>query len=346
MSGKLFRKYYSRLAREGVMKSLLCGAIVGFGVLFVSAAASWLVNTKLYWVAILLSVAIAAFASLIFYHKKFKPTTRQIASRVDELGLEERILTMTELEGDESYIAMRQREDALAALQTVNEKLLTIIVSVPLVVATCISGVFGVGMTTITVMSDKGIIKSGGDLIDEATAIPPKEFELSYEADERGGMIEGEQFQIVVEGQSGTAVMAVAEEGWAFLEWSDGYTDPYRIDENVTDNITVIAYFSELQDMGDGGGDGGDKPGDIPQDPGQGGSSKPGQGPGAGGEYTPSNQVIDGQTYYGHEYGLAFEETLEKMAQNTEMPDELRQLITNYFETIKVESNEETEDSE
>ena len=345
MSSELFKKYYSRIAAEGLIKSFLCGLIVGFAVLFLSAAVCWLVNAKLFWIAILAFLLVMVCMTAIFYKKKFKPTTKQIASRVDELGLEERILTMNELEGDESYIAMRQREDALAALQTVNEKLLTIIVSTSLIVATCICGVFGIGMTTVTALSAEGIIKSGSELIEEATTPPPKEFELSYEADADGGMIEGEQFQVVIEGQNGTPVMAVAEEGWAFLEWSDGNTDPYRIDENVLDNITVIAYFVELKDGGDGGSSGGDKPSDMPMDGSQNGDG-PGKGSGAGGEYTPSNQVIDGETYYGHEYELAFEEMLENLAQNTEMPDELRQLITNYFETIKVSPGEDTENSD
>lgn len=343
MKGELFKKYYSRVAREGLIKSILCGSIVGFVGLFISSAVCWLVNEKLFWVAILFFIAVTVCATAIFYKKKFKPTTKQIASRVDQLGLEERILTMSELQKDESYIAMRQREDALSALQKVNEKWIVINVSASLIVATCISFVFGIGMMTITALSAGGVVKSGSELIEEATKTPPKEFELSYEADDVGGMIEGEQFQIVIEGQNGTFVMAVPEDGWAFLQWSDGNTDPYRIDENVTENITVIAYFIQLQDAGDGAG-GGDEPGDLPQDS-QSGDS-PGKGPGSGGEYTPSNQVIDGQTYYGHEYALAFEETLEKLAQNTEMPDELRQLITNYFETIKVESDENTENSD
>lgn len=345
MSAKLFKKYYSRLAREGILKSLLWGLIVGFAILFVSAAVSWLVNTKLFWFALLLFAVSTAGATYGFYQKIFKPTTKQIARRVDELGLEERVLTMTELEGDESYIAMRQREDAMEALKTVNEKLLTIIVSVPLIVATCVSGVFGLGMTTVTALSSAGVIPSGQEWIDNVTAEPPKTYELSYEADIEGGYVEGELFQVVEEGQSGTPVMAVAEEGWAFYEWSDGNTDPYRIDEEVTENITVVAVFIELMDAGDTGGVGGDEPGDLPADMGQGGDS-PGKGPGAGGEYKPTNQVIDGQTYYGKIYGVELEDVLAILSQDTKMPEELKLLIANYFETIKVNAENEENASE
>ena len=166
-----------------------------------------------------------------------------------------------------------------------------------------------------------------------------------YEADIEGGYVEGELFQVVEEGQSGTPVMAVAEEGWAFYEWSDGNTDPYRIDEEVTENITVVAVFIELMDAGDTGGVGGDEPGDLPADLGQGGDS-PGKGPGAGGEYKPTNQVIDGQTYYGKIYGVELEDVLAILSQDTEMPEELKLLIANDFETIKVNAENEENASE
>ena len=254
MSAKLFQKYYSRIAREGIIKSLLCGLIIGFAILFVSATTFWFTNTHLFWVAILFFLFSTAGAAYLFYQKKFRPTTKQIARRVDELGLEERILTMAQLEGDESYIAMRQREDALAALKTVNEKLIAIIVSVPLIVYTCLSAVFGLGMTTVTALSSAGVIKSGKDLLAELTATPPATYELIYEEDAEGGYVEGELFQVVEEGKDGSPVMAVAEEGWAFLEWSDGKTNPYRVDEAIKENITVTAKFIKLVDSGDNGG--------------------------------------------------------------------------------------------
>ena len=230
---------------------------------------------------------------------------------------------------------MRQREDALAALKTVNEKLLVIIVSIPLIVCTACSAIFGLGMTTVAALSSAGVIKSGKDLLAEALAEPPQTFELIYEAEAKGGYVEGELFQVLEEGQTGSPVRAVPEEGWAFLEWSDGKTDPYRIDEGVTENLTVTAKFIELTDSGDNGGNAHDDATDLPQDAGeQDGAS--GSGPEAGGEYKATNQIIDGQTYYGYEYGVALEEVLGLLAQDNKMPEELKTLITNYFETIKV----------
>ena len=132
MAGELFKKYYSRLAKEGFLKALVCGLIIGFSLLLISAAVFWLADIERFWLCIVLWAVATATATPIFYFKAFRPTIKAIAKRVDELGLEERILTMTELEKDDSYIAMRQREDAKAALKTIDAKRLKFAISIPL----------------------------------------------------------------------------------------------------------------------------------------------------------------------------------------------------------------------
>ena len=347
MAGELFKKYYSRLAREGIIKAVLCGMIFGFSTLFVTSALLWLTNEHIFWVAILCGVATGAATAPLFYYTKFKPTTKEIARRVDELGLEERVLTMTELENDQSYIAMRQREDTIAALQTVNAGLLSIAVSIPLIISVCATGLFGMGMTVVTTLSAADIITSGRELIEEANKPIPEYVEIEYEVSGEGGKIlnfETEEeipFQAVEKGKDAIPVIAVAEEGYIFLGWSDDTEDPYREDKNVQESITLVAEFGELQDAGDmpGGEDG--FPGDLPGDlAGQEGNGPPGQGPGAGGEFKATNQIIDGETFYGHEYAAAFEDVLNVLAQNAEMSDQLKQLISNYFETIKTSPGE------
>ena len=189
MAGELFKKYYSRLAREGIIKSALVGMIVGFSTLFLTSIVLWLTNEDLFWLAFISGVAVGAVIAPVLYYKKFKPTTKEIARRVDELGLEERVLTMTELENDQSYIALRQREDTVAALQTVNAGLLSIVVSIPLIVATCVTGVFGVGMSVVTALSSAGVIESGREMIEEAMKPLPEYFDIEYEVSGEGGRI-------------------------------------------------------------------------------------------------------------------------------------------------------------
>lgn len=75
-------------------------------------------------------------------------------------------------------------------------------------------------------------------------------YNLTYEAG-TGGSIEGESTQLVEEGQDGSSVEAVPDEGYHFVEWGDESTDNPRTDENVTKDITVTAIFEE--DSGNGG---------------------------------------------------------------------------------------------
>ncbi|MCH5164703.1 MAG: hypothetical protein J1F36_06790, partial [Clostridiales bacterium] len=121
-SKKLFDKYYSRLAREAMLKAFIIGFIAGFAVNIVIAFVTlFFTDFKLWFVVALgAGIIVTAITALLLYFKAFKPTTKKIASRIDSLGLEERLITMTELENDESYIAMRQREDAKAKLNEVN----------------------------------------------------------------------------------------------------------------------------------------------------------------------------------------------------------------------------------
>lgn len=343
MSGKIFKNYHSRLAKEGFIKALLWGLIVGFFAMLVSAAIFWLTDFKQFWVAILICLAVSGATTPLFYYKKFLPTTKDIARRVDELGLEERILTMTALEGDESYIAMKQREDAMKALTTVNAQMIKIAVSIPLIIAVSVSAVFGIGMTTVSALSANEVIKSGKDFIDEIVEVPPKQYEVIYEAD-KGGTIEGETFQLVFENEDASGVMAVPDDEWVFVEWSDGYTDPYREDFEITSDMTLTAIFAMLEsgeDMGEGmEGKEGDEPGDKPSDkegqkaPGE-SEEKPGEGEQAGGRYEQNNQVIDGGTYYGDEYAGAYDDAMQEVTQDGEIPDDLSGIIGDYFDTIK-----------
>ncbi|WP_027400038.1 S-layer homology domain-containing protein [Anaerovorax odorimutans] len=79
------------------------------------------------------------------------------------------------------------------------------------------------------------------DLISEYKIIVrnPK---ISYVAG-TGGSITGETSQTVEPGANGTAVTAVANDGYTFSQWSDGVITASRADENVIRDISVIAQF-------------------------------------------------------------------------------------------------------
>lgn len=333
---QLFKEYYARLAKEGFIKSLLCGLIVGFSVLFVAAAAFWYIGIKQFWILILAWLVATAAAIPVFYYGKFRPSKKEIARRIDDLGLEERILTMHHLENDTSYIAQKQREDAYAALNSVSANLIKFAISVPLIVIAAVSGVFGVGMTTVS-----ALVKPGSEIVGELTAEPVKEYEVIYEAED-GGLIEGDMFQLVEAGKNATGVMAVAEEEWVFVEWSDGYTQPYREDLNIEKNLTFTAKFKQIEDgePGEGEGDGegeeaGDQPGQEEGNPQPGKDGKPGDGQQGGGRNNSNTQIKDGKTYYGDEYENALGDALDEVSQDGDLSEDQRGVIGDYFDAIQ-----------
>ncbi len=81
------------------------------------------------------------------------------------------------------------------------------------------------------------------DFFYSPTADDPEEYTLTYHAGENGS-IEGEAVQTVLHGEDGTEVEAVPDEGYHFVEWSDGLETAKRTDTNLTADLTVTATFS------------------------------------------------------------------------------------------------------
>lgn len=337
----LFQKYRGRLACEGILKSALLSVIGALALMFFSSLVFWFFGFKNFWIPIVLSTVTFIIACPLIYLKKFKPTTKAIAKRIDELGLEERLITMAELENDVSYIAMKQREDALAALKTVDSSLIKIIVTIPIWVALGVAALFGIGMTTVSALAERDIIKSGISIVAPEPA--PIYYELEYEAGE-GGTIEGDLFQIVAEGEDGSMIIAIADEGYIFVGWSDmlekgGKTEaPERIDLDVCGNVRVTALFLETNETDgapneDETDDAPDKPTEIPD------KSEPnkgdGKGSGASGIQDTNDKIIDGETDYGGDiFDNAYGEAMESISKNGELSDLEKKIISDYYNSI------------
>ena len=69
-----------------------------------------------------LSVGIAAATAVVTYYVMYRAGVRQVLRRVDEAGLEDRVSMMYEQWGDNSYLAVRQREDTLRRLRAVKPR--------------------------------------------------------------------------------------------------------------------------------------------------------------------------------------------------------------------------------
>ena len=230
---------------------------------------------------------------------------------------------MVEYRNDDSYIAKLQRSDAEAAVEKVDKKQIKLSFPRRMLIALAVCFVIGSSMTTVTALSDAGLMPGGDDIID---AIIPDEQEVyiavTYVVEE-GGYIEGEADQLVLLGENAEAVLAVAEDGYYFVGWDDGYKKPSRQDKKINEELVLTAIFELTEEEGDDNGDGDGGEGDQPGDDGQKGDKPGPNGPAddqegesspnqaGGGKYDAYNQFKDGQTYYREELEY-YKELLKK----------------------------------
>ena len=339
---ELFDKYYFRLAREGMLKALFCGLIVGFAVNFAVAFTAWYYGWNGLWWALGAWVVVTAASTPIFYIKKFKPSAKEVAERLDRLGLEERMITMNEFIGEDSYIMQKQREDAKVTMNKIEPKRIRFKFPKVILILLPIAFVLGSGMTTVSGLVEGGIVRPGKEVFEEILPEPDVDYvTITYVVASGEGIIEGDDIQIIEKGGSTVEIIAVADDGYAFVEWSDGIKDPHRYEIGVEEDLILEATFAPIGDgegegEGEGGGEGqtgeGDEPGksDQPSDE----EGEPNNG--ANGAYEENNMIKDGNTYYRDllESGGYYEEAMKWLESAENIPDELREFIQTYFEVI------------
>lgn len=293
-SKQVFDKYNSRLKAEAVVKSLLCGLAVGLGVAAVLTFIFWLTDFEYFWIGAIIGAVLIGVGTPLFYKFMFKPTVRTAAHRMDSLGLEERVLTMTELAGDNSYIAQRQREDAQAALSSLsssseNKTVVRMPMRIPawnIAVASVVAVLFG-AVQIVSILSFNGSIPKASEIVDN---INPSEvvYHTVTFLTEGDGNIDGDTDQVIADGESADPVIAIAEDGYFFVGWVDGELveqlgwpgimmgvsmgiielddNPELECTNVYKDSVVYAWFYEMSEdndgEGDGDGDGEGEPGD------------------------------------------------------------------------------------
>ena len=345
---KHFQKHYAKLNTEAVLMSLLRGLIIGLICGFTAAFITWftLGSIEQTLVRVLLSVFIpvgtmilvTAIASLLFYFLKYRPTEKGNAKRLDSLGMNERMITMLELEGDNSTIARLQREDAKRHLNSIPSSAIKIAIPLVVTILICVFAPLMSGMTVVSGLAAGGIIKPGDELFEDTTEelAPDVYFSVTYEVEE-GGYIEGEADQLVLAGGNAEPVTAVAEEGYIFVEWDDGSTRPGRQDKKITEDLIFYAVFEPISDEGDGEPSDDDRPNDNPQESEDATQSSPGSDSndasgGPGGKYEEVNQIIDGKTYY-REVLESYRELLRQRleSEGDSLTDEERAIIESYL---------------
>lgn len=332
---KYFQKYHSRICFEAFLRSLLLGLVIGLGTAFAAAFVTWFLSFNGLWLTLGLLIAVTAGATALFYFKVYQPTAMSNARRLDRYGLEERLITMVEYDGDDSYIAEAQRNDAKAELAKFEASQIKFKFSAKVAVACLISAVIGLGMTLITTLSSYGIVPTGNDVLNVLFPPPPDTYyEVKYVAAE-GGYILGNDNQSVIKGGNSEAVVAVAADGFIFKGWDDGNKSAERQDSEILTALEFSAIFIHVDDENADELEDDEKADDLPEDAGgEGPSEGDGEsgGDGAGGKYEDYNQIINGETYYRDHLSDA-QDSIDNTLQEGEdgLSEEQKEVIKNYI---------------
>ncbi len=347
---KNFNELYKSYLKSAISKSLMFASIISCTVLCIISFTFWMCDFKKFWIALIVFAVLEIVAFFIAF-LKLKPTDKKMSKKLDELGLQERVITMHQYQNDDSLIAQIQRKNAIEHIKTVNKKLVKLVTPVVVIVLLCITCLLGTTTTALAALSSNDIIKSGHEAINSEKA--PSEFEITYDVIGEG-FIEGELFQLVEKEKDALPVLAVAEDGWMFEGWSielpDGTQlkfvegDPYLTERYVTQDMVIYAVFIEVEE-GEAGEDGeNDKEGQPndnhkPSKP-QDGQKNPPKvdvgGDGKGGQYDPNNFVYDGKTYYGGEtFDTAYDDAMNEMQNDGEISDSEKDTVSDYFTAIE-----------
>ncbi len=336
---QVFQTYYGKIKREGVCYALLWALGLGFICAFITAFVCWLVGfTGINGLLVLLAVLVfvTGISTVILYYACYRPTTAKIARRLDkELGLEERIVTMVELRGVQSYMAMVQREDAknkLLSVQNVPLKFAPTTACFTTLIAAATLGVAMLAICTAAGYTNK--LKS--PLVSEWEKIPT--YTVDYTLGVGGLEIRGDDRQTIEQGSATTQVVAIAQEGYYFLGWNDGKLSPSRSDVVTSENLVFFAYFAPV--LGERvEEDPKDSPLDAP--PQETGEGLPGQPDDEGDPskpsttYEPNNQVIDGETYYRDVFQDYYDEAVAMLQSGQDIPAELKAFLEAYYNILK-----------
>ncbi|MCF0237794.1 MAG: hypothetical protein HUK24_04265, partial [Sphaerochaetaceae bacterium] len=98
---KNFNEVYKAYLKSAIVKSLVCATLISCSVLFITSFVFWMIGFKLYWIALIVFGLCEALSfGLIF--AALKPTDKKISKKLDELGLEQRVVTMQQFKDDDS----------------------------------------------------------------------------------------------------------------------------------------------------------------------------------------------------------------------------------------------------
>ena len=346
---------YKKITVEALLRSLFCGLAVAFCVNFILGTIFWIIGMDGKTGAVVGAlcgalVGVTLVAAAVFYLLKFKPDTKDNARRIDETGLEERVVTMLDYKDSDTLMARVQREDAMRALKTVDEKAIKFKFAKKMFITLAICAFLGLALSTMAILSAAGLLPSGSDIVDRLTPEePPVYVPVSYIAED-GGYIDGEEEQLVLLGENAEPVVAIPDDGYTFEGWDDGYKKPTRNDKEIDHPLVLVAIFLPIEDENDDQGDEGppDENGDQPGEQ-EGEGDQEGESDQEGdsdsdsdtpsdsgsGKYDKANQIINGETYYREFLEEYRDKVMELLKKNVEeLTEEEKAIIEAYINIV------------
>lgn len=143
---KLLKRFEKKLKIEALMKSILIGFVCGFALCIPVSVISFIAEYNTIWICVGVLVAGTVGFGIAAYMKYYKTSLKKTASRVDGVGLEERMITMLEYSERDDALAKRQRADAREALEKVEPKHVKIPFPKTAVIAVAVAAVVAVSM--------------------------------------------------------------------------------------------------------------------------------------------------------------------------------------------------------
>ena len=146
----LFHSFKLRLIAEAIIRSAISALTLASLIVFAVSLIYHIFITEASIAMMAVLFAIVFILCLIFlYFLNYRPKDLAVAARIDQLGFQERILTMVKLQKDDREIAKLQRQDALNHLHDADPRKLRITFSKKRLIFCVISAAAAVTMISL-----------------------------------------------------------------------------------------------------------------------------------------------------------------------------------------------------
>ncbi len=363
---KILNKYKKRLIILGLFKAFLIALIPSFISMGVISLISYFCNASLSFIIILtlsIGLSLLLILTIAIFFKFFYPNNKKLYSQLDKMGLEERLITLKEIENDNSLFADLLKKDVDEKLKNLPVKSIRFVFPIQVIIMIIFSFIFASSFMTYSVIASTSIDPIQNQ--EEKEENETEYFIVNYGVlDEKQGTIEGLASQKVKKGGYTKQVKAVPFEGYVFYAWTNldlipiGNQEATRMDLNIQDNMDIVAIFQKKED--DENDQNMDSPSENPDDkegnedtskndkedtdnkdeeddsnkkPDSSGGKVDGNDQDDVGEGRDDNSVIDGTKDYQDDFDR--EKADQDLSDDLSIPDDLKDLLGDYYDILK-----------